>query len=88
METATIGGSQDDRERWPQEYTTMPYTQTHMQSGSQLPDKPGGGMAQGGRGWGSGSGCGGGGRERRLARTGAGPFSGIGEQKNGAKLCM
>lgn len=48
METATIGGSQDERERWPQEYTTMPYTQTHTQSGSQLPDKPGGGMAQGG----------------------------------------
>lgn len=28
MEMATIGGSQDERERWPQEYTTMPYMNT------------------------------------------------------------
>jgi len=80
MEMATIGGSQDERERWPQEYTTMPYTYTHMQSSSQLPDM----------GWGrwavarTGGVAGAGGKDRSwYPGSLPGPCSGIGEQRTG-----
>jgi len=78
MEMATIGGSQDERERWPQEYTTMPYTYTHMQSSSQLPDMGRWAVAR------TGGVAGAGGKDRSwYPGSLPGPCSGIGEQRTG-----